>query len=196
MIRRRGRRALHWEAALCAMMLVGGAVRASAQPQPAPATAAPVPPAPAPSAKTPPLKATVEQLAWVAGAWRGTLGARTVEQHWSAPLGNSIVAMYRSVQDDRALLYELLAIEQEGDGVFLRIKHFAPGPGLVGREAASVDHALVRVSENSAVFEGTSTDNPARITFTKPNPDTLTIVVERKPDGTPVSTEFKYTRLK
>lgn len=195
MIRRRALRALHSQAALCGM-LVGAAVHASAQVQPATVTAAPMSAAPAQPAKTPPTKATVQQLAWVAGAWRGTLGDRTVEQHWSAPLGNSIVAMYRSVQGDRALLYELLAIEQEGEGVFLRIKHFAPGAGLVGREVASVDHALIRVSENSAVFEGTSADNPARITFTKPDADTLTIVVERKPDGAPVSTEFKYTRLK
>src|SRR4051812_13154035 len=46
--------------------------------------------------------ATVDQLAWVTGAWTGKLGERTIEQHWSAPLGGSIIAMYRSIQDNRA----------------------------------------------------------------------------------------------
>jgi hypothetical protein len=142
------------------------------------------------------VKARVQDLAWIAGAWTGTLGDRTIEQHWSAPLGNSIVAMYRSVRNNEAQLYELLAIEQEGDGVALRIKHFAPGPGLAGREAKdeSVNHALVSLGDRTAVFQGTG-EGPARVSFSSPDPQTLTIVVQRLRDGAPVSTEFKYTRL-
>ena len=153
---------------------------------------------PQPVAATPvPVKATVQQLEWIAGAWSGTLGDRTIEQHWSAPAGNSIVAMYRSIRNNQVTLYELLAIEQEGDAVVLRIKHFAPGPGLVGREAKdeSVNHTLVRLDGRTAVFQGTGGDNPAKVTFTNPDPQSLTIVVERMRDGAPVSTEFKYTRL-
>jgi hypothetical protein len=146
---------------------------------------------------TPPLKATVEQLAWVAGAWTGTLGDRIIEQHWSAPLGGSIVAMYRSIQANRVTLYELLAIEQEGDGVVLRIKHFAPGPGLVGREAKdeSANNRLVSLEGRTAVFEGGDAANPARITFKSPDASTLNIVSERRRDGAPVVTEFKYKRI-
>ena len=151
----------------------------------------------APIGGSPPAKATVAQLAWVAGAWTGTLGDRTIEQHWSAPLGGSIIAMYRSIRDNRATLYELLAIEQEGEGVVLRIKHFAPGPGLVSQEAKdeSSNHPLVRIEDKKAVFEGGSATSPVRITFTSPDPAALTIVVERQRDGKPVATEFLYKRL-
>ena len=144
-----------------------------------------------------PVKATVDQLSWVAGAWTGTLGDRTVEQHWSRPLGGSIIAMYRSIRDNRATLYELLAIEQEGDGVVLRIKHFAPGPGLVSQEAKdeSMNHKLVSIDGRTAVFEGGAAATPARITFRSPDAGTLNIVVERQRDGKPVSTEFKYTKI-
>lgn len=144
-----------------------------------------------------PVKATVDQLAWVAGAWTGTLGDRTIEQHWSAPLAGSIIAMYRSIRNGRPTLYELLAIEQEGEGVVLRIKHFAPGPGLVGQEAKdeSMNHALVHLEDRKAVFEGGTAAGPVRVTFTSPDPAALTIVVERQRDGKPVSTEFKYSRL-
>ena len=120
------------------------------------------------------------------------LGERTIEQHWSAPLGGSIVAMYRSVQNNKVTLYELLAIEQEGEGLSLRIKHFAPGPGLVGQEAKdeSANHALVKLEDRVAVFEGGSPASPVRITSAAPTPASLNITVERSRNGAPVSTEF------
>jgi hypothetical protein len=148
--------------------VVGTAVRASGQ-------------AVAAMGSAPRAKATLEQVAWIAGPWRGMLGA-----------------MYRSIQNDRATLYELLAIEQDGESLMLRIKHFSPGAGLAGREAKdqSIDHALVRVDGRMAVFEGTGTDNPSRVTFTSPDPDTLTITVERMRDGKLVPTAFRYSRVK
>lgn len=151
----------------------------------------------APIGDAPAAKATVSQLAFITGPWTGTMGDRTIEQHWSAPLGNSMVAMYRNVQDGQARLYELLVIEQEGEGVALRIKHFAPGAGLVGRQAKdeAVNHTLVRVEGETAVFEGTG-ENPTRVTFTRTSPEALSIVVERMRDGKPVATTFPYTRIR
>jgi hypothetical protein len=181
----------------CGVLLAGPGL--TAQPSAAQPSAA-KPPAP-PAAQvpaTPAFKATVEQLAWVAGAWTGMLNDRIVEQHWSAPRAGSIIAMYRSIQGNRATLYELLAIEQEGDGVVLRIKHFAPGPGLVSREAKdeSVNNRLVSLEGKTAVFEGTDAANPARITFNSPDPATLNITSSRQRDGKTTATEFKYTRIK
>jgi hypothetical protein len=175
---------------LCGLMLVQAA-GALAQPAPAPA------PGPVAAPGAAPITATVDQLAFVTGAWTGTVGDRLVEQHWSAPRGGSIVAMYRSIRANRTALYELLAIEQQGDGVFLRIKHFAPGPGLVGQEAKdqSMDHALIEIGEGRAVFAGGTPETPVRITFVKGGPDALTITVERQRDGKPAATEFKYTRI-
>lgn len=151
------------------------------------------------AAQTPstPLKADIDRLSWVAGAWTGTLGERTIEQHWSAPLGGTIVAMYRSILNNKTTLYELLAMEQDGDGVSLRIKHFAPGPGLVGQEAKdeSANHALTKLEERLAVFEGGTPASPVRITFRSPDPASLNITVERTRNGAPVSTEFKYKRI-
>lgn len=154
--------------------------------------------APATASSAPaPVKATIQQLAFIAGPWTGTLGDRTIEQHWMAPLGPSMVGMYRSLRNNEVQLYELLAMEQQGETVALRIKHFAPGAGLVSREAKdeAANHVLVRIEGTTAVFQGTGADNPPRVTFTSPDPQTLTIVVERLRDGKPVATEFRYTRI-
>jgi hypothetical protein len=151
----------------------------------------------APANPVTPVKATVEQLGWVTGAWRGMLGERTIEQHWMAPLAGSSVAMYRSIRAGKPTVYELLAMENDGDGVTLRIKHLAPGRGLVSQEAKeeSVDHALVTIEDRKAVFVGGTSASPVRITFVSPDKDTLNITVERQREGKPVSTEFKYSRI-
>ena len=149
---------------------------------------------PAPVSAAP---ATIDQVAWISGAWTGTLNDRTIEQHWMTPLGGSMVAMYRSVRDNKATLYELLAIEQEGASLVLRIKHFAPGAGLVGQEAKdeSSNHTLVSLGERKAAFEASTPTGPVRVTFTSPDPSSLSIVVERQRDGKPVATDFKYKRV-
>jgi hypothetical protein len=153
---------------------------------------------PAPAAGPAGVDARVEQLSWVAGPWRGTLNDRTIEQHWMTPLGGSLVGMYRSIRENRASLYELLAMEQQGDHVFLRIKHFAPGAGLVSQEAKeqSADHVLVKLDGRIAVFEGSAGGSPVRVTFSSPDQDTLDITVERQREGKPVATEFKYKRIR
>lgn len=140
--------------------------------------------------------ATIQQVAFIAGQWTGTLGDRHIEQHWMAPVGTSMVAAYRNVQGNDPKLYELLVIEQEGTGLVLRIKHFNPGPGLAGRQpqGESVNHRLVKVSGQTAVFEGTG-ENPARVTFTRKGPDALDIIVGRLRDGKIAETVFAYKQV-
>ena len=135
-----------------AAALVGTTAAASAQT--APATAGAI-------GSAPRAKATLDQVAWIAGPWEGMLGDRKIEQHWMAPaaeLDGGDVSQHPEGSRDAL---ELLAIEQDGEALILRIKHFVPGPGLAGREAKdeSIDHALVRVDGRTAVFEG-----PARRT--------------------------------
>lgn len=137
--------------------------------------------------------ATIQQVAFIAGQWTGTLGDRHIEQHWMAPVGTSMVAAYRNVQGTDPKLYELLVIEQEGNSLVLRIKHFVPGPGLAGRQpqGESINHRLVKVSGQTAVFEGTG-ENPNRVTFTRKGPDALDIIVARVRDGKIAETVFPY----
>ncbi len=58
-----------------------------------------------------------------------------------------------------------------------------------------MDHRLVRLGEREAVFEGGAAASPARITFSRPGPDSLLIIVERMRDGALAATEFKYSRV-
>lgn len=145
----------------------------------------------------PPASATIQHVAFIAGQWTGTLGDRHIEQHWMAPQGTSMIAAYRNLQGTEPKLYELLAIEQDGSGLVLRIKHFAPGAGLAGRQpqGESIDHRLVKVEAQTAIFEGTGA-NPNRVIFTRKGADALDITVERMRDGQLQRTVFAYTRVR
>lgn len=144
-----------------------------------------------------PAKATIQQVGWIAGQWVGMLGDRHIEQHWMPPLGPSMVAAYRNVQGTEPKLYEILTIEEFEGGLVLRIKHFAPGPGLASREAQNeaAEHRLVKVDGQRAVFESTGA-NAVRVTFSKPSADQLSIVLERVRDGQPQQTVFAYRRAR
>jgi hypothetical protein len=97
--------------------------------------------------------ATADVMSWITGSWAGTNGEDAVEEHWSPLRGGSLMGMFRWVRGDAVHFYELLVVEQDGDEVRLRIKHF--DPKLVGWEERDRPHefVLVRAREREAVTE-------------------------------------------
>lgn len=95
---------------------------------------------------------TPAALAWLSGSWVGRNGNDRTEEHWAPVAGNSLVGTFRWVKDDAVLFYELLALEQEGDQVLLRIKHFHPK--LVGWEERdrAAEWLLVHLAGREAAF--------------------------------------------
>jgi len=96
--------------------------------------------------------ATPAGLGWLTGGWIGQNGPDRVEEHWAPVAGNSLVGTFRWVKGDAVFFYELLAVEQEGEHVRLRIKHF--DPKLVGWEERdrAAEWLLVHLGEREAAF--------------------------------------------
>lgn len=62
-------------------------------------------------------KATLDDLSFLTGSWRGTIGGDVViEEVWSAPRGGSMMGMFRIIAGDKTTLYEFLAIEDSAAG--------------------------------------------------------------------------------
>ncbi len=139
-------------------------------------------PTPAEDAK--PVKAKVSDIAWMAGAWSGPgLGGRT-EEHWTAPAGGSMLGMFRLVnKDDKATVFELLLIEQEGEHVKYRFRHFGPGHKPWEKPDKPLEFDLIEVSERKAVFHSSVQTNPKRIMYTRVGDDELRIRVQGEKDG-------------
>jgi hypothetical protein len=139
------------------------------------------PPAPAAS----PLKANLDQLAWMAGDWSGPDGEALVEEHWRAPKGGLMLGIGRTVKGGRAVEFVFMRIEQKGDGLV-----YLASPG--GKPATSFP--LVERSETNAVFESVL-EFPRRVSYRKNADGSLTARIEGTRDGKPASKEWTWRRM-
>ena len=104
-------------------------------------------------------RASIADMAWLAGNWTGTGLDGVSEEVWTKPGGGTMAGTYRLVKDDKPVLYEMmLMIESEGS-ITLRLKHFTPS--LVGWEEKdkTVDFKLVALRGKRMYFSGLTYEN-------------------------------------
>jgi len=132
-------------------------------------------------------KPTLDSLAWMAGSWSGTSRGIEMEEHWTAPNGNSMIGMHRDVGKGRTLGFEFLRIEQQGDAiVYLSMP--------VGRSPAT-PFPLKEVSGTRVVFENPTHDFPQRIIYWKDGAD-LRARIEGTSNGKEGSMEWRWSPAK
>lgn len=101
-----------------------------------------------------PRGATVEDLAFLAGHWRGEGLGGEVEETWSPPLAGEMLGSFRLIRNGAPSFYEILVLSREDDRIVMRIKHF--NPGLLGWEEKdeSLAFPLIEVRDGTAWFHG------------------------------------------
>ena len=136
---------------------------------------------------------TLEDLGFMVGQWQGGGEKVVIEEIWSRPSGDNMMGMFRYVQEDKGVFYEMMLIEQTDDGPVLRIKHF--NAGLIGWEEKAEVHSfpLVSVDESEAVFE--QVDQTKKLRYITENPGELSIYLEeRQDDGTWKVESFSFSK--
>lgn len=132
-----------------------------------------------------PAKATITDLAWLAGNWsgtRGTNGAIAFEERWSPPKGGAMLATSRTVSRDRMTAFEFLRIVERDGGLV----YFAQ-PG--GSEAT--EFVMSELTGKRAVFDNPRHDYPKRIIYELTDSGGLTATIGYMKGGTPRKFEFK-----
>jgi hypothetical protein len=117
--------------------------------------------APAASAPSHKAKATLTQVAWIAGTWTGTSasGETTFEERWTPAAGGSMLAISRTLRDGALSAFEFLCIvERDGGLVYQAMPN--------GRSPAT-DFTLTTIDPDNAVFENPGHDFPKKIRYTK-----------------------------
>ena len=128
-------------------------------------------------------KPSITELAWLAGSWVGELKGIRMEEHWTAPSGNTMVGLHRDVGKGRTMLFEFLRIEQQGDQiVYLSMPN--------GRSPAT-PFPLKEVSGTRVVFENPKHDFPQRIIYWKDGND-LRARIEGTMNGKAGSEEWRW----
>jgi hypothetical protein len=145
-------------------------------------TASQAPPAAAPSRKA---KATLTEVAWIAGTWTGTSpsGETTFEERWTPPAGGSMLATSRTLRDGALSAFEFLCIvERDGGLVYQAMPN--------GRFPAT-DFTLTTIDANNAVFENPDHDFPKKIHYTKRPDGSLEAVASGDASSKPQRFIFK-----
>ena len=100
-------------------------------------------------------KATIEDIAWLAGHWKGTALGGVTEEIWSPPMANSMMGSYRLIKNDTLVIfYEIVTITEDKGSLALRLKHF--NKDLTGWEEKNEvrEFKLVKKEKNKLWFEG------------------------------------------
>ena len=114
---------------------------------------------------------TLNDLAWIAGDWQTPAsGSRQIDEHWTAPLGNTMMGVSRTVAGGKTVEFEYLRIEQRADGIYYVAHPNARTPGT--------DFKLTKLNADEAVFENPKHDFPKRIIYRKNKDGSLTASVD------------------
>lgn len=126
----------------------------------------------------------LESLAWLAGSWSGTSRGIEMEEHWTAPKGNTMVGIHRDVGNGLTLAFEFLRIEQrDGQLVYLSMPD--------GRSPAT-PFALKESAATRVVFENAAHDFPQRIIYWKDGRN-LRARIEGSVNGKASSQEWSWS---
>ena len=107
--------------------------------------------------------ATVAQVAWIAGTWRGSSGGATVEEQWMAPAGGSMLATARTLRNTGMTSFEFLCIAERNGGLVYT--------AMPNGRAPATDFTLTTLTADSVTFENPTHDYPKAIRYS------------RRPDG-------------
>jgi hypothetical protein len=132
--------------------------------------------------------AAIEDMSWLAGHWTGEDSGGLSEEIWSPPRNGAMMGMYRFLEKDKTVFYELMTIVQEKGSLVLRIKHFRSDLKGWEEKDKTNDFRFIFKKEGAFYFEG--------MTFKPQGKNSVVIfVATRSKDGSVGEEKFTYKRL-
>jgi len=99
-------------------------------------------------------KATLEDVSWIAGHWKGEAFGGVAEEIWSPPLGDSMMFVFKLVSEGKVQFYEVGHIQQTRETLLLQLKHFHGSLKGWEEKDETVDFKLVQIDGNRVYFDG------------------------------------------
>lgn len=129
-------------------------------------------------------KASIGDVAWLAGAWVGKRSSgATNEERWSPPLGGAMLAVSRSVNSSgKMFAFEYLRIEERDGGLV-----YVAQPG----GSRPTEFVLTELGPKRAVFENPRNDYPKRIVYELSPDGGLIASIGFSKGGTPRRFDFE-----
>ncbi|MEZ4853174.1 DUF6265 family protein [Flavobacterium sp.] len=130
-------------------------------------------------------KATLQDVEWISGTWRGEAMGGICEEFWDKPSAGTMLFCFKFIENGKVVFYELGHIKQIDNSLVLEIKHF--GPDLKGWEKQDEKESfqLVKIESNKVYFD--------RFTFEKVSENEMNIYVVFEESGKEM--KFNYKRM-
>ena len=103
-----------------------------------------------------PPRASIDDVAWLAGAWEGEAFGKPFEEVWNPPSAGSMVGMFKLMDGDAVQFYELMLILEEQGSLSLKVRHFNPDFTAWENKDQDVTFRLVKVEDDAVHFSGLS----------------------------------------
>ena len=132
-------------------------------------------------------EATLEDVSWIAGHWKGEAFGGVTEEIWSPPLGDSMMFVFKLVADGKVQFYEVGHIQQIGETLLLQLKHFHGSLKGWEEKDETVDFKLVEIDGNRIYFDGFTIEKISE------NEINMYVVVGEE-DGTAKEVQFNYKK--
>jgi len=133
------------------------------------------------------LEPKLENIKWIAGNWKGEALGGQIEENWSNPSGDSMMATFKLIDKGEVVFYEIEIIREVENSLILQLKHF--DNKLKGWETKdeTVDFPLKEITSNKVVFEG--------MTFEKVSDNEMNVSVDMRQDNGEIKTvTFNYKK--
>ena len=98
-------------------------------------------------------EATLNNVSWIAGHWRGEAFGGITEEMWSPPLGESMMFVFKLVHNNKVSFYEIGHIKEVGGTLLLQLKHFHGDLKGWEEKDETVDFKLVKIEGNRIYFD-------------------------------------------
>lgn len=98
-------------------------------------------------------KATLQDIKWLAGNWKGEAFGGTYEENWSSPYGGSMMFNFKLVVEGKVIFYELGHIVEKDGTLLYQIKHFDEKLKGWEEKDLSEDFRFIKKEANRMYFD-------------------------------------------
>jgi hypothetical protein len=128
---------------------------------------------------------TTNDLGFMSGCWRLEANGRTIEEHWLAPAGGSLMGVSRTVAGGKTVEYE-----------FLQIRDLPEGLTYIAKPSGQPEASFKVLSKTAdeVIFENPTHDFPQRVRYRRAGPDALHARIEGSMNGQQRGMDFPFAR--
>lgn len=131
-------------------------------------------------------KATLANINWLQGRWKGYAFGGITEEVWTPPAGGSMMCAFKLIVNEKVRFYELVTIVEENTSLILRLKHFHADLKGWEEKDKTINFKLVKITGNRVYFD--------EFTFEKLSENEMNIYVAMQNNGKSEEVKFNYVK--